>query len=229
MVLAHRERLTPQAGPGRSWPAAGCATTPKRPAPGPAARARASTRGTTRSTPRPCCPTAPPPRRRSRACCRPRHGPRRRPALPTRRHCGAEAVAARTSGRHRAPRRRPTASDRTTPTTPAHDARPAIAQKGPEPMTPRLPRPLGDPVHHRRRRRADPPQRDRGVHVRRADAQRLQPRPRHLRQAARQPRRPDRGVLRDGRRRGRGRRRAGDHHDHLPDPPLGLGRRRRAC
>ena len=39
-----------------------------------------------------------------------------------------------------------------------------------------LHRPLGDPVHHRLRRRAHPPQRDRGVHVRRADAQRLQPR-----------------------------------------------------
>ena len=37
---------------------------------------------------------------------------------------------------------------------------------------------------------------------------------------------PDRGVLRDGRRRGRGRRRARDHHDHLPHPSLGLGRRR---
>ena len=87
-------------------------------------------------------------------------------------------------------------------------------------------RPLGDPVHDRLRRGADPPQRDRGVHVRRADAQRQQPRPRRLRQAARQPRRPDRRLLRDGRGRRRGRGRAGHHHDHLPDPSLGLGRRR---
>ena len=42
----------------------------------------------------------------------------------------------------------------------------------------------------------------------------------------RQPRRPGRRLLRDGGRRRRGRRRAGDHHDHLPHPPLGLGRRR---
>ena len=33
-------------------------------------------------------------------------------------------------------------------------------------------------------------------------------------------------ALRDGRRRRRGRRRAGDHRGHLPHPPLGLGRRR---
>ena len=39
-----------------------------------------------------------------------------------------------------------------------------------------VPGPLRDPVHDRLRRRAHPPQRDRGVHVRRADAQRLEPR-----------------------------------------------------
>ena len=48
----------------------------------------------------------------------------------------------------------------------------------------RVHRPLRDPVHDRLRRRAHPPQRDRGVHVRRADAQRLQPRPGRLRQAS---------------------------------------------
>ena len=47
-----------------------------------------------------------------------------------------------------------------------------------------------------------------------------------LRPAARQPRRPGRRVLRDGGGRRRGRGRARDHHDHLPHPPLGLGRRR---
>ena len=90
------------------------------------------------------------------------------------------------------------------------------------------------PLHHpvdaavldRRRRRAGPAQRDRGLHVRGADAQRQQPGADHLRARQRQPRRPDRGLLRDGRGRGRGRRRARDHHDHLPHPPLGLGRRR---
>ena len=43
-----------------------------------------------------------------------------------------------------------------------------------------LPVPVGDLVHHRRRRRADPAQRDRRVHVHRADAQRPQPGVRHL-------------------------------------------------
>ena len=46
-------------------------------------------------------------------------------------------------------------------------------------------RALLDPVHHRCGRSAHPAQRDRGVHVRGADAQRLQPRPGRLRQAAR--------------------------------------------
>ena len=87
-------------------------------------------------------------------------------------------------------------------------------------------RALRDPVHHRLGRGAHPAQRHRGVHVRGADAQRQQPRPGRLRQAARQPRRPGRGVLRDGGRRGRGRGRPRDHHDDLPHPPLGLGRRR---
>ena len=90
----------------------------------------------------------------------------------------------------------------------------------------RVRRALRDPVHHRLRRSADPAQRHRGLHVRRADAQRLQPRPGGLRQAARQPRRPDRRLLRDGGGCRRGRHRPGDHHDHLPHATLGLGRRR---
>ncbi|CAA9355489.1 MAG: NADH-ubiquinone oxidoreductase chain K, partial [uncultured Nocardioidaceae bacterium] len=82
-------------------------------------------------------------------------------------------------------------------------------------------------VHHRLRGRAHQAQRDRGVHERRADAQRRQPGPGHLRACARQPRRPDSRLLRDGGRRRRGRRRTRDHHDDLPHPPLGLGRRRK--
>ena len=42
----------------------------------------------------------------------------------------------------------------------------------------------------------------------------------------RQPRRPGHRAVRDARRRRRGRRRAGHHHDDLPHPPVGLGRRR---
>jgi len=90
-------------------------------------------------------------------------------------------------------------------------------------------RPLRDPLHHRLRRRAHAPQRHRGLHVHRADVQRLQPRARHVCQAARQPRRPDRGVLRDGGGRRRGRDRPRDHHDHLPDPTVGLRRRRQSA
>ena len=72
-----------------------------------------------------------------------------------------------------------------------------------------------------------PPQRDRRVHVRRADAQRRQPR--------RSSRSPgcngnlDGQIIAffvDGRRRRRGRGRARDHRVHLPHPPVGLGRRR---
>ena len=71
MVLAHRERLTPKAGQAelaaqrvRDYAEHGHA-------PRPAAVARASTPATTRSTPRPCCPTARPPSRRSRGCSPP--------------------------------------------------------------------------------------------------------------------------------------------------------------
>src|SRR6185437_3328993 len=83
-----------------------------------------------------------------------------------------------------------------------------------------------DPVHDRRRRRADPAQRDRAVHVHRADAQRGQPRAGHVRAHQRHARRPDHGVLRHGGGRGRGRGRPGDHHVHLPDSALGKRRRR---
>ena len=68
MVLAHRERLVPKPTQAdladqrvRDYAEHGLA---------PRARCRrpASTPVTTRSTPRPCCPTAPPPRPRCRAC-----------------------------------------------------------------------------------------------------------------------------------------------------------------
>lgn len=89
-----------------------------------------------------------------------------------------------------------------------------------------LPVPRGPAVHDRCHRRADPAQRDRGLHVHRADAQRLQPRVRRLLPHARQPRRPDHRLLHDGRRRRGGRGRARDHRVPVPFPPLGLGRRR---
>ena len=81
MVLAHRERLTPKltqadlaAKRVRDYAEQGRA-------PRPAARRPASTRATTRSTPRRCCPTAPPPSRRSPGSS-PRAAPSaRRPAL----------------------------------------------------------------------------------------------------------------------------------------------------
>ena len=47
-----------------------------------------------------------------------------------------------------------------------------------------------------------------------------------VRPDARPPRRPGGGVLHHGRRRLRGGGRPGDHHDDLPRPPFGLGRRR---
>ena len=71
-----------------------------------------------------------------------------------------------------------------------------------------LPGPVRPAVRHRCRRSAGAPQCHRRVHVRRADAQRGQPVPGHLRPDARQPRRRGDGVLRDGGRRGRGRGRA---------------------
>ena len=75
-------------------------------------------------------------------------------------------------------------------------------------------------VHHRRRRRAGAAQRDRRVHVHRADAQRGEPDAGHLLPDQRHARRSDHGVLRHGRRRRRGRGRARDHHVHLPDPAV---------
>ncbi len=81
-------------------------------------------------------------------------------------------------------------------------------------------------VHHRRGRSAAAAQRDRDVHVRRADAQCRQPGVRDVLPHARPSRRSGGRVLHHGGRRLRGRGRPGDHHDHLPNPTFGLGRRR---
>ena len=153
---AARPRRPTQASARRP---AGRATTPRRARTSARCRLPASSPGTTRSTPRPCCPTARRPRRRSPGCSRPRHGPVR--AGPRRRRRASQPlgrrVARSTDGDARArPRRtRPRREDR------RHD---------------RVRRPLRDPLHDRPRRGAHPAQRDRGVHVRRADAQRLEPR-----------------------------------------------------
>src|SRR5690625_2490895 len=89
----------------------------------------------------------------------------------------------------------------------------------------RLHHPVDAAVHHRRDRRADTPQRDRGVHVYRIDAQRHQSGLRDVLAFARQPGRPAGSVLRYGRGRRRGRRRPGDYRVHLPHASYDLGRR----
>ena len=153
MVLAHRERLTPkatQADRGRRADAASTPTrgTPPRSAAGP---------GRLRPAQRRRHPGAAARRHRQRgldlAGARgPRHRPlRARPRRATSTRCSASSATSGTAQSHETPR----------PTRRApHEHR-------------ALPRPLGAPVHDRLRRRARPPQRDRGVHVRRADAQRL--------------------------------------------------------
>ena len=83
MVLAHRERLTPKAQPGRDSPPSGSRTTPRRARTSARCLPPGSTPGTTRSTPRPCCPTARRPSRRSRGCSRPAARCARRPPSPT--------------------------------------------------------------------------------------------------------------------------------------------------
>jgi NADH-quinone oxidoreductase subunit J len=85
---------------------------------------------------------------------------------------------------------------------------------------------VGAVVHHRRGWGVVAPQRNRHVHVRRADAERRQPGVRHVRPHARPPRRSGGRVFHHGRRGLRGRGGAGDHHDDIPRPTLGLGRRR---
>src|SRR2546430_2296329 len=79
---------------------------------------------------------------------------------------------------------------------------------------------VGRAVRAGGRRRAAAAQRHRHLHVRRADAQRREPDVRRAGTAARR-RGSDLRLLRDGRRRGRGRRRARDHAGHLPPPADG--------
>ncbi len=83
MVLAHRERLTPKPGAGRRSPPSGCATTPSPASTSARCPRPASTPATTRSTPRPCCPTAPPRSCRSTACSPPAARSARLPRWPT--------------------------------------------------------------------------------------------------------------------------------------------------
>ena len=100
-------------------------------------------------------------------------------ARGTVRSAPASPTTSRSVQRAIAPAERAPAVD---PETPASRRRPAD-DRGGRPHD-RVRRPLRDPVHDRLRRGADPAQRDRGVHVRRADAQRLQPRPGRLRPAS---------------------------------------------
>ena len=162
MVLAHRERLTPEADPGRrgrrrmqeyadtgkpprSAAGPGRLRPPQRGRhPGAAARRHRRARPRSRGCSPPAAPCAP-----------------RRPSPTTSTRCSASSATTRAGQTPRDP------GDR---------------RGGHRMSTDALHRPLGDPVHHRLRRRARPPQRDRGVHVHRADAQRLEPRAGDLRQ-----------------------------------------------
>lgn len=80
-----------------------------------------------------------------------------------------------------------------TPETP-----PAATSRGPSSESRQLPVPLGAAVHHRRSRGLVETQRDRHVHVHRADAQRRQPGVGDILAHPRPARRPDGGVLHDG-------------------------------
>src|SRR5213594_1859481 len=93
-----------------------------------------------------------------------------------------------------------------------------------------LPDDLGDPVHARHGRRADAQERVADLHVGRAPVERREPLARRILTAARRPHGPGPGVLLDGGRCGRGRRRARDHRGDLPPPPeRRRGRRARAA
>src|SRR6266545_4090703 len=89
-----------------------------------------------------------------------------------------------------------------------------------------VPGAVGAAVHHRRRRRADPAQRDRGVHVRRAHAQRGKPVVHRLLQAQRRPERPGPVVFRHGGGGGRGGGGPGHSRGHLPQAVVDQRRRR---
>ena len=151
MVLAHRERLTRKRDPGRPGRRSGCASTPSTASTPARCRRPASSPGTTRSTPRRCCPTAPPPSLGLAGAGRPRHGALR--AGRRRRRGRSASVEAATQARRR--RAAPTAAEEDEPRRPSYIVLSAILFT------------IGC-VGVLVRRNAH-----RGVHVRRADAQRL--------------------------------------------------------
>ena len=166
MVLAHRERLTPE---GRARPSLAAQRmrdyVDARQAPGPLPAP-----GCLRPAQRGGHPRAAARRHGRRDLGLPHpHGPRHGPLAPAL----ADDVDVLSPDRPRRPpdgeatrrRPRPRAEGPGRPAT-----RPT--RGGPHERD-AVPRPVRDPVHDRLRGRAHPPQRDRGVHVRRADAQRV--------------------------------------------------------
>ena len=146
MVLAHRERLVPRRGQADLAARADAPLRRDRRAPRTAADARASSPGTTRWTPRRCCPTA----RVVRALgvghpAGPRHDPGQPgPGRPDRQTVGDRGPDARG-------RRRAATSSRNASQTRA--VQPATEGTSREPG--QLHRAVGDPVHHRRGRLHD--------------------------------------------------------------------------
>ena len=105
-------------------------------------------------------------------------GRHRRRGVGARRRC---AFGARAGGRPAGPGRgRAPGAHESGPSRGAGD-RPGGSEERADVNPSELPGAVGHPVLHRDRRGAAAAQRDRRVHVRRADAQRLQPRLRHLR------------------------------------------------
>ena len=182
MVLAHRERTAPKPTQRElaagGWPAASWRPT----------RRPGSTRCTTPRTCRPCCRTA----RTSDLSVSPVLSQREVTEHAAVRPEETLAITAESGEREPEP----------------FEAG-SVRAEGRATREPRALRgPVRDPVRDRRGRRARPAQRDRDLHVRRADAERVQPGVRRVRQHARQPGRAGRRVLRDGGRGRRGRRRA---------------------
>ena len=84
----------PEGDAAPTSPRAGCATTPSTASTSARCPHPACSPGTTRSTPRPCCPTARPPTRRSRGCSPPAARSTRPPAAPPRWSSSAAATRA---------------------------------------------------------------------------------------------------------------------------------------
>ena len=157
MVLAHRERLTPKLTPGRPRRAADARLRRARQAPGPLPAPGVFARHNAVDTPALLPDGTPSEISVSRTL------PARGTCAHRRRRVADRGVDPSSRTDHGLARR------------PSHRDEERTRHERDT-----VPGALGDPVHDRLRRRADPPQRDRGVHVRRADAQRLEPRPRHL-------------------------------------------------